>query len=38
VVIWLAASAAFFFYVSNFGRFNVVYGAFATAVILLFWL
>lgn len=38
VVIWLAASAAFFFYASNFGRFNAVYGAFATAVILLVWL
>lgn len=37
VLIWVAASAVFFFYVSNFGRFNAVYGAFATAVILLVW-
>ncbi len=38
VLIWIAASAVFLLYVSNFGRFNAVYGAFATAVILLVWL
>ncbi|MDQ3850677.1 MAG: YihY/virulence factor BrkB family protein [Actinomycetota bacterium] len=38
VVIWVAASAAFFLYVSNFGRYGATYGAFAGAVILLLWL
>ncbi len=38
VVIWLAASGAFFFYVSNFGNVGATYGAFAGAVILLLWL
>jgi membrane protein len=38
VLIWLAASAAFFLYVSNFSSYSATYGAFAGAVILLVWL
>ena len=38
VVVWLLASAAFFFYVSNFSNYEATYGTFAGAVILLVWL
>jgi membrane protein len=38
VLIWIAASGAFFFYVSNFGNYGATYGAFAGAVLLLLWL
>lgn len=38
VVVWLVASAGFFFYVSNFGKYDATYGAFAGAVVLLLWL
>ena len=38
VILWIVASAAFFFYVSNFSNYNATYGAFAGAVIFLLWL
>jgi membrane protein len=38
VVVWIVASAGFFFYVSNFGKYDATYGAFAGAVVLLLWL
>lgn len=38
VVLWLLLSAAFAIYVRNFAHYGAVYGAFATAIILLLWL
>jgi membrane protein len=38
VLIWIAASGLFFFYVSNFGNYGATYGAFAGAIVLLLWL
>jgi len=38
VAVWLAASAAFSSYLANFKGFNVTYGSFAAAFILLVWL
>lgn len=38
VAVWVVASAGFFLYVANFGRYGATYGAFAGAVLLLLWL
>jgi membrane protein len=38
VALWLAGSAAFSSYLANFRSFNVTYGSFAAAIILLVWL
>jgi membrane protein len=38
VITWIAASALFFVYVSNFSSYPATYGAFAAMVILLVWL
>ncbi len=38
VALWVGASAAFSAYLANFKSFNVTYGSFAAAIILLVWL
>lgn len=38
VLLWLGASAGFSTYLANFKSFNVTYGSFAAAIILLVWL
>ena len=38
VALWLVASAAFSTFLANFKSFNVTYGSFAAAIILLVWL
>ena len=38
MVLWLAMTAAFSFYVSSFGKFNETYGTLAGVVVLMLWL
>lgn len=38
LVLWLVASAAFAFYVANFGAYNKTYGSLAGLIIFLIWL
>lgn len=38
IVLWIAASALFAFYVSNFGSYNATYGALAGVIVFLVWL
>jgi membrane protein len=37
-VLWVAATAAFSFYVANFGTYNETYGALGAVIVLLLWL
>ena len=38
VVLWIVASAAFAFYVANFGSYSKTYGSMAAVIIFLVWL
>jgi len=38
VVVWLAASALFSFYVAEFGNYNATYGSVGAVIVLLMWL
>lgn len=38
ILVWALASAAFGFYVANFGSYNKTYGSLATVIVFLLWL
>ena len=38
LVVWVVASAAFAFYVANFGSYNKTYGSLAGVIVLLLWM
>ena len=38
IVVWVVASAAFAFYVANFGSYNKTYGTLGGLIVLLVWL
>ena len=38
VVLWIVASAAFAFYVANFGSYNKTYGSLGGVIVFLTWL
>jgi membrane protein len=38
IVVWVLASVAFGFYVSNFGSYNKTYGSLAGIIVFLLWL
>ena len=38
IVVWIVASVAFGFYVSNFGNYNKTYGSLAGVIVFLLWL
>jgi membrane protein len=38
VIVWIIASAAFAFYVANFGSYNKTYGALAGVIVFLVWM
>jgi membrane protein len=38
ILVWVVASAAFGFYVSNFGNYNKTYGSLAGVIVFLLWL
>ena len=38
VVLWVAISAGFSYYVSNFGKYNQTYGSLGAVIVLLLWL
>jgi membrane protein len=38
VILWIVASAAFAFYVANFGSYNETYGTLGGVIVFLVWL